>query len=113
MQRYIVSYDISKDKIRGRAYRKLKKMGISIQKSVFYVELNYSELVRLQKDMMDLIEELVNQEDRDYPMFQYLASEEAKLEKLYEIPEMIRTPVVRNGKKATVGYCPEIWSTWE
>lgn len=59
------------------------------------------------------IEELVNQEDRDYPMFQYLASEEAKLEKLYEIPEMIRTPVVRNGKKATVGYCPEIWSTWE
>ena len=59
------------------------------------------------------IEELVNQEDRDYPLFQYLASEEAKLEKLYEIPEMIRTPVVRNGKKATVGYCPEIWSTWE
>lgn len=56
MQRYIVSYDISKDKIRGRAYRKLKKIGISIQKSVFYVELNYSELVRLQKDMMDLIE---------------------------------------------------------
>ena len=59
------------------------------------------------------MEELVNREDRDYPLFQYLASEEAKLEKLYEIPEMIRTPVVRNGKKATVGYCPEIWSTWE
>ena len=59
------------------------------------------------------IEKLVNHEDRDYPLFQYLASEEAKLEKLYEIPEMIRTPVVRNGKKATVGYCPEIWSTWE
>ena len=59
------------------------------------------------------MEELVNREDRDYPLFQYLASEEAKLEKLYEIPELIRTPVVRNGKKATVGYCPEIWSTWE
>lgn len=59
------------------------------------------------------IEEIVNREDRDYPLFQYLASEEAKLEKLYEIPELIRTPIVRNGKKATVGYCPDVWSTWE
>ena len=23
------------------------------------------------------------------------------------------TPIVRNGKEATVGYCPEIWATWE
>ena len=59
------------------------------------------------------IEEIVNREDRDYPLLQYLASDEAKLEKLYEIPELIRTPIVRNGKKATVGYCPDVWSTWE
>ena len=59
------------------------------------------------------IEEIANREDRDYPLFQYLASDEAKLEKLYEIPELIRTPIVRNGKKATVGYCPDVWSTWE
>lgn len=59
------------------------------------------------------IDEIANPEDQDYPLFQYLASDEAKLEKLYEIPELIRTPVVRNGKKATVGYCPEVWSTWE
>ena len=36
-----------------------------------------------------------------------------KLEKLYEIPELIRTPVVRNGRQATVGYLPEIWKDWE
>ncbi len=59
------------------------------------------------------LEEIVNREDRDYPIYKYLADDEAKLEKLYEIPEMIRTPVVRNGKKATVGYCPEIWKDWE
>ena len=29
-----------------------------------------------------------------------------------EIPEMIKTPIVRNGKSATVGYCPEIWKDW-
>ena len=26
---------------------------------------------------------------------------------------LMKTPVVRNGKQATVGYCPEIWATWE
>ena len=56
---------------------------------------------------------IVNPEDQDYPLFQYLSSNEAKMEKLYEIPELIRTPVVRNGKKATVGYSPETWKEWE
>lgn len=28
-------------------------------------------------------------------------------------PKLIKTPVVRNGKQATVGYAPEIWATWE
>ncbi|MBR3294071.1 MAG: ArsC family transcriptional regulator [Oscillospiraceae bacterium] len=59
------------------------------------------------------LENLADPKDQDYPLFQHLASNEAKLEKLFEIPEMIRTPVVRNGKQATVGYCPEVWKTWE
>ena len=59
------------------------------------------------------LENLVNKDDQDYPLFQYLASNEARLEKLYEVPELIQSPVVRNGKQATVGYCPEIWKTWE
>ena len=56
---------------------------------------------------------LVNPEDQDYPLYQYLASNDARFEKLLEIPEMLRTPIVRNGKKATVGYCPEIWKEWD
>ena len=51
--------------------------------------------------------------DQDYPLFQYLASAEAKLVKLYEVPYLIKTPIVRNGKQATVGYCPDVWKTWE
>ena len=27
-------------------------------------------------------------------------------------PSLLRTPVVRNGKQATVGYCPEVWEGW-
>ena len=37
----------------------------------------------------------------------------AKEDKLFDLPELMKTPVVRNGKKATVGYCPEVWKKWE
>ena len=55
---------------------------------------------------------LADPKDQDYPLFQYLSSDEARLDKLFEIPEMIRTPVVRNGKQATVGFQPEVWERW-
>ena len=51
--------------------------------------------------------------DQDYPLFQYLSSAAAKLDKLYEVPYLIKTPIVTNGKQATVGYCPDVWKTWE
>ncbi len=28
-------------------------------------------------------------------------------------PQLYRTPIVRNGKQATVGYQPDVWKTWE
>ncbi len=33
-------------------------------------------------------------------------------EVLLEHPLLLRTPVVRNGSKATVGYCPAVWESW-
>ena len=51
--------------------------------------------------------------DPDAAMLPYLASDEAKMEKLMENPKLLRTPIVRNGKQATVGYCPDVWKTWE
>ena len=35
-----------------------------------------------------------------------------ELEKLLEVPRLLKTPIVRNGRQATVGYCPEIWKDW-
>jgi arsenate reductase-like glutaredoxin family protein len=58
------------------------------------------------------LEAMIDTRDEDYPLVQYLASNEAKLDKLFEDPYLIRTPIVRNGKQATVGYCPEVWKTW-
>ena len=34
-------------------------------------------------------------------------------DKLFENQQLIRLPIVRNGKQATVGYAPEVWKTWE
>ena len=28
-------------------------------------------------------------------------------------PKVLNTPIVRNGKQATVGFKPEVWQTWE
>jgi len=47
------------------------------------------------------------------PEIEYLAYDADKLEKLFDYPELLNTPIVRNGKQATVGYCPDVRKTWE
>ena len=37
----------------------------------------------------------------------------AKEDKVFDDPNLMRSPIVRNGKQATVGYCPEAWSDWK
>ena len=32
--------------------------------------------------------------------------------KLLEDPRLLRTPIVRNGAQATLGYQPDVWSQW-
>ena len=61
------------------------------------------------------VENLINRESRspDLDLLRYLADDTAKEDKLFENPKLIKTPVVRNGKQATVGYCPEIWAGWK
>lgn len=34
-------------------------------------------------------------------------------DKLFENQQLLKTPVVRNGRQATVGYRPEVWGEWE
>lgn len=43
----------------------------------------------------------------------YLTGEAALEEKLLANPGLLKTPIVRNGSRATVGYAPEIWRGWE
>lgn len=61
------------------------------------------------------LEALIDEKSKAYEgsFIKYLAGEEAKEEKLLEDGTLFKTPIVRNGKKATVGYKPEIWKDWE
>lgn len=59
------------------------------------------------------LEALINDGAEDAALLRYLARDEDRFEKLFEDPSLLRTPVVRNGRQATVGYCPEVWKTWE
>ena len=43
----------------------------------------------------------------------YMDDKIAKEDKVFDDPSLMRTPIVRNGKHVTVGYCPDIWATWE
>lgn len=97
-----------------KAERYFKERRVAFQ-SVDLVKFGMSkgELsnVRRAVELRDLIDP--KSKDYDKSCIAYLASEENKAEKLLEYPSLFRTPIVRNGKQATVGYRPEVWDTWE
>jgi len=59
------------------------------------------------------LDKLLDDKHPDAALVKYLAGDAAKIDKLLEQPSLIRTPVVRNGKQATVGFVPEVWKDWE
>jgi len=59
------------------------------------------------------LEALVDEKHPDAALVTYLARTEDKMERLFEDPTLLKTPIVRNGRQATVGYCPDVWKTWE
>lgn len=46
-------------------------------------------------------------------LMRYMEDVRAKEDKVFDDPALMKTPVVRNGKQATAGYCPDIWAKWE
>ncbi len=58
------------------------------------------------------LEQLVNWDHPGAALLKYLAYDQDKLDKLLDHQELLKTPIVRNGKQATVGYQPEVWKNW-
>ena len=59
------------------------------------------------------LDALVDEKHPDAALLRYLARPEDKLERLLEDPTLLHTPIVRNGRAATVGYAPETWAEWK
>jgi len=60
------------------------------------------------------IDNLINENAKDkntLTLMKYLMESDRE-EKLFENQQLLKTPIVRCGKKAAVGYCPEIWEKW-
>lgn len=61
------------------------------------------------------LDNLINKEAKDYKKLNLdkIRSAEIREDILLNNPCLYNTPIVRNGKLATVGYEPEIWEQWK
>lgn len=51
--------------------------------------------------------------EQDVLLLKYTDDVQTKMDKVFNNPKLMRTPIVRNGKQATCGYCPEVWTQWK
>lgn len=98
-----------------KAQRYFKERRIKVQ----FIDLKEKEMSKgeLQSVMRAVggIDAVIDPNARDQDtvaLITYLA-ESQKFDKLLENQQILREPIVRNGQKATVGYCPDVWKTWE
>ena len=97
-----------------KAERFFKERGIKFQ----FIDLNEKEMskgeFRSVCQAVGGINAMINEDGKDkdaLALVKYIAEDERE-EKLLANRQVMKTPVVRNGKQATVGYAPEIWKGW-
>ena len=98
-----------------KAQRYFKERRIKFQ----FIDLREKEMSKgeLQSVMRAVggLDALIDPQAKDQDtvaLITYLA-ESQKFDKLLENQQILREPIVRNGKQATVGYEPDTWKTWE
>lgn len=96
-----------------KAERYFKERGIKYQ----YVDLHRYGLSKgeLQSVIAAVgLNKLFNQEVKEYQALNLHMIRPASMreEILFKNPKLYKSPIVRNGRKATVGYRPEVWETW-
>lgn len=94
-----------------KAQRFFKERGIKFQ----FIDLAQKSMSRGEFNSVcgavGGIDKVINTGSEDYISVKYLLPE-AQIEKILEMPQLFRTPIVRDGKRAAVGNCPEIWKKW-
>lgn len=98
-----------------KAMRFFKERGIKYQfidmKEKGMSKGEFTSVCRAAGGVDSLIDE--NCSDKDTLALIKYISDSQKTEKILENQHIIKTPVVRNGNQATVGYCPDVWKEWK
>ena len=58
------------------------------------------------------MDNLINEKSKDHYLLDHLLKNDKEFH-LLENPSIFHTPIVRNGRQATVGYKPEVWKSWD
>jgi arsenate reductase-like glutaredoxin family protein len=95
-----------------KAERYFKERSIPFQ----YVDLTVRGLSKGELDRVKAavgLENLVDKAGKEYEKrnLKYLVHNVEEM--LLEHPLLLKTPIVRNGPKATVGYQPKTWDEWK
>ena len=98
-----------------KAERYFKERGVKYQ----FIDMKEKGMSRGEfnsvKQAVGETDALIDEKCKDQDLLALLKylSDEDKEEKILENSKVIKTPVVRNGKKATLGYCPDVWKEWD
>lgn len=97
-----------------KAERYFKERKIKYQ----FIDLNQKALSKGELDSVKGavgLNNLINSKAKEYKTLnlENIRTSSVKEEILLNNPGLYKTPIVRNGKQATLGYEPEIWETWE
>lgn len=60
------------------------------------------------------LQNLIDREDKrvkEHPAY-YFNQDSLLMAAILETPWLLKSPIVRNGSKATVGYQPDVWEEW-
>ena len=107
-------YGVSKCFDTKKAQRYFKERNIKFQ----LIDLNIALLGKRELQNVKRAVGLKNLIDKNSKAYEklniaHIINDSVKEEILLNNPALYKTPIVRNGKDATVGYEPEIWKTWE
>lgn len=97
-----------------KAERYFKERKISYQ----FIDMNEKALSKRELESVKSsvpINDLINIKSKEYKALKLenIRSSSVKEDILLKNPKLYNTPIVRNGKEATLGYKPEVWQGWE
>ncbi|MGX8688204.1 MAG: arsenate reductase family protein [bacterium] len=97
-----------------KAERFFKERGIRFQ----FVDMKEKGLSRGEfesvKKAVGGLDAMIDRECRDKDLLALITwiAEEDRAEKVLENQSVLKLPIVRNGRAATVGFQPDVWKTW-